>query len=72
MPKPVKQNKDSIRTEPAKMTKALRDYMRQIGTKGGRISGENRMTSLTPEVRSKVALAAAKARWAKVKKENPS
>ena len=44
--------------------------MKELGRKGGKASGENRMTSLTDEKRSEVALKAARARWAKAKSKS--
>ncbi len=40
-------------------------HMSKIGKKGGEASGKARMTSLSDEKRSEVALKAARARWAK-------
>jgi hypothetical protein len=45
----------------------FRKRMSELGTKGGIKSGQNRMTSLTSEKRSEVALKAAQARWKKRK-----
>jgi hypothetical protein len=43
-------------------------YMASIGAKGGKVGGKRRLETMTPEQRSEVALAAARARWAKGKK----
>lgn len=48
----------------------FRKRMSELGTKGGIKSGKNRMTSVTPEKRSEVALKAAQARWAKRAKKD--
>lgn len=42
-------------------------YMTAIGRKGGKVSGKRRMTNLTAEERSRIAMEAAKARWHKEK-----
>lgn len=44
---------------------AVSRYMSEIGAKGGKKSAAARMKKLTPERRSEIAAAAAKARWGK-------
>ena len=44
---------------------SLSQYMAAIGRKGGQIGGKRRLTTMTKEQRRKVAVAAAKTRWAK-------
>jgi len=58
MPKQVKQDKIIV---PA----GLSQYMAAIGSKGGKIGGKRRMTTLTPERRKKIAQQAAITRWKK-------
>jgi hypothetical protein len=41
-------------------------FMSAMGRKGGKKSAKARMEKIAPEVRSEIALKAAKARWAKV------
>jgi len=41
----------------------LSAYMAAIGSKGGKIGGKRRLTTMTPQQRKRVAVAAAKARW---------
>lgn len=43
----------------------LSAHMRKLGAKGGKVSGARRMTNLTPEKRSEIALKAAMAKWKK-------
>ncbi len=43
----------------------IRAYLRRIGRKGGKQSGQARLQKLTPERRSEIARAAALARWGK-------
>ena len=43
----------------------LSRIMAQMGRKGGKIGGKRRLETMTPEERSRIALKAAKARWAK-------
>lgn len=43
------------------------EFFRSQGAKGGRLSAAARLEKLTPEQRSEIARAAAKARWAKAK-----
>ena len=45
----------------------LSEYMRALGRKGGKASGDRRMTNLSAEQRREIAAAAAKARWRKSK-----
>jgi len=52
-------------------TDPVREYLRDIGRKGGQVSGARRMTNLTPKQRSTLARKAAQARWTK-KAEEPS
>lgn len=46
-------------------SKSLSAYLSEIGRKGGQVSGSRRMTNYTPEDRRRIALIAARARWAK-------
>ena len=46
----------------------ISQVMAEMGRKGGRIGGKRRLETMTANERSKVAKAAAKARWSKVKK----
>jgi len=50
-------------------TDPVREYLRDIGRKGGRVSGARRMTNLTPKQRSTIARQAAIARWTKKREE---
>ncbi len=45
----------------------LSEYMAAIGRKGGQIGGKQRLKTMTPAARKKVAKKAAKARWGKPK-----
>jgi len=56
-------------TETVELT-IVQQVMRDMGAKGGRIGGKRRLETMTDEQRSKSAKKAAKARWAKAKK-NP-
>jgi len=42
---------------------SISQYMAEIGRKGGRISGRNRMKNLSKNERRRIAAKAAKARW---------
>jgi hypothetical protein len=56
--------------EPETITKAqISQLMAQIGRMGGKIGGKRRLETMTPEERSRVALGAAKTRWANAKKK---
>ena len=46
---------------------ALRNVMREMGRKGGKIGGKRRLETMTAEERSHAAYKAAQARWAKRK-----
>lgn len=45
------------------MSDDVHKYLREIGRKGGQVSGARRMTNYTAEERSAIALTAARARW---------
>jgi hypothetical protein len=47
--------------------RAISRVMSKMGRKGGKIGGKRRLTTMTPEERSRVASEAAKARWGKRK-----
>jgi hypothetical protein len=49
--------------------KGLSEYMAALGRKGGTVSGARRMANLTTQERRAIALKAARARWAKEKRE---
>ena len=49
----------------AQLQKAIREHLRKLGARGGRARGLN----LTPEQRRRSARHAARARWAKAKRE---
>lgn len=63
----------STKEEPEKSSNvgrsAISEYMSQIGRKGGKIGGKRRMETMTPEERSRIALKAARASWAKRKRK---
>jgi hypothetical protein len=63
MPKRVKHLPDVTDTALPPAPPAYREYMRQIGRKGGRASGARRLENLTPKQRSAIARTAARARW---------
>ena len=74
MPKQVKQPKDvnqlvqmEIEDSETETPEAVKDYMANIGRKGGQIGGKRRMETMTKAKRKKIAAKAAKARWAKAK-----
>jgi hypothetical protein len=46
----------------------ISQIMAEMGRKGGKIGGKRRLKTMSAEERSKVALKAAQARWAKIKK----
>lgn len=46
----------------------VQKVMREMGAKGGKIGGKRRMETMTHEQRKRSARKAAKARWAKAKK----
>jgi general stress protein YciG len=58
----VKAATESARKEERSL---LSDIMKEMGRKGGKISGSRRMENLTSEKRQEIASKAAKARWAK-------
>jgi hypothetical protein len=47
----------------AKIPKAVMEFFRKQGARGGKLSAAARMEKLTPEQRRKVAQKAAAARW---------
>lgn len=61
---------DVTTTEPEASTPAafkmqLKEYMRTIGAKGGKIGGKRRMASMAEADKSALGLKAATARWSK-------
>ena len=48
----------------------ISQVMAEMGRKGGRIGGKRRLTTMTAAERRAVAMAGAKARWAKKKKKS--
>jgi hypothetical protein len=52
-----------------KLPKQVRDYLRTIANKGAGKGGHARRNNLTPERRREIAKNAARARWAKRKRE---
>lgn len=52
-----------------KLPKQVRDYLRTIANKGAGKGGHARRNNLTPERRREIAENAARARWAKRKRE---
>jgi hypothetical protein len=55
-------------TETVSLT-IVQQVMREMGAKGGRIGGKRRLETMTDEQRTRSARKAAKARWAKAKKD---
>jgi hypothetical protein len=53
---------------PDLISKVMREMGRKGGKKGGKKGAKMRAEALTPEQRSQIARKAAKARWARVKK----
>ena len=47
-----------------------RAHMRKLGKKGGKVGGKRRLETMTPEQRSDLASKAARAMWAKRRKQN--
>ena len=47
------------------ISEELRNYLSELGSKGGKASTKSRMKMLTPEQRKQIARNAAKARWEK-------
>ena len=57
-----------LTTAPPEPTKdEVSRVMAALGHRGGKVSGARRMTNLTAEQRSAIALKAARARWKKAK-----
>jgi hypothetical protein len=54
-------------TESVELT-IVQQVMREMGARGGKIGGKRRLETMTPAQRKRSAANAAKARWAKVKK----
>jgi len=52
----------------APVSPELREYLRELGRRGGQVSGARRMTNLTGEQRREIAARAARARWKRRKK----
>lgn len=48
----------------------IREHMRKLGAKGGKVSGARRMDNLTDAQRSEIALKAATTRWDKERKKS--
>jgi hypothetical protein len=55
-----------------KIPDALREYLAQLGKKGGKKGGPARAAAMTPEQRSESARKAVQARWAKAGKASES
>lgn len=55
---------------PASPKSLISRVMAEMGRKGGRIGGKRRLETMTAKERRAVAVAAAKARWAKKKKKS--
>ena len=51
----------------AQLHEALREYLRELGAKGGKVGGHARAKKLSAEERTASARKAAKARWDRVK-----
>lgn len=47
---------------------SISEYMAQIGSKGGKIGGKRRLTTMTAKQRSEIASKAAKAKWKRTKR----
>ncbi len=47
----------------------LSEYMAEIGRKGGKIGGKRRLETMSATARKRIAAKAAKARWAKAKRQ---
>lgn len=47
----------------------IREHMRKLGAKGGKIGGKRRLVTMTAQERSQIALAAANKRWAQERKK---
>lgn len=58
------ENSDEPGGYPDSRSKAVSEYLAQIGRKGGKVGGKRRLITMTSEQRSEVARKAAKARWA--------
>jgi hypothetical protein len=57
---------------PDLISKVMQEMGRKGGKKGGKKGAKMRAEALTPQQRSQIARKAAKARWAKTKKEGKS
>ena len=55
-------------TETVELT-LVQKVMREMGAKGGKVGGKRRLETMTDAERTRSARKAAKARWAKVKKD---
>ena len=58
---------DSPPEAPVGQPPTISQYMAAIGRKGGQIGGKQRLKTMTPAARKKVAKKAANARWGKSK-----
>jgi hypothetical protein len=58
--------------EPKPFKEQLSDYMRRLGRRGGKKSGQTRKEWLSKDERVRIASLAARARWAKRKRDGES
>jgi hypothetical protein len=58
--------------EPDREAEEARELARKLGRRGGLKGGKARAEKLTPEQRSEIARKAAKARWAKKRRQDES
>jgi hypothetical protein len=58
-----------LSTEEPKQTSSVKEYLANIGRKGGLKGGKARATKLSPKRRKSIAMKAAAARWANKKKK---
>jgi len=59
----VRESTEPLPIQPEDHQAEISRIMSEMGTKGGKISGERRLINLTQEQRSQIALKAAQARW---------
>jgi hypothetical protein len=61
---------DETPTPPLDFKTQYRAHMRKLGKKGGKVGGKRRLETMTPEQRSDIASKAARAMWAKRRKQS--
>ncbi len=65
------ENNEEIKSAPAPTKSEISRIMAAMGRKGGKKSAKARMEKISPHERSRIALKAAQARWAKQQEKQP-